>query len=101
MYTATKLIFLCLFIFMAGFTQVEFKSMKVDDGIVYSDVDPSLHGIKCNCGYCLEGWNDSINEHREDYYMEIAGIDSALKLGQELTVMSIDTLEGLTCVTLK
>lgn len=52
-------------------------------------------------GIVQEGWNDSINKHREDYYMEIAGIDSTIKLGQELTVMSIDTLEGLTCVTLK
>lgn len=93
MHTATKLIFLALFIgFASWVTQTEFKDVQQDDEIVYSESEPSTHDKYCGCDYCTE---------ETPYYMEVMGNDSTLKLGQELTVISIDTMQGLTCITLK
>lgn len=93
MYTATKLLFLALFIGFASWgTQTEFKDVQRDDEIIYSEVEPSTHDKYCMCDYCTE---------ETPYYMEVMGNDSTLKLGQEMTVISIDTMQGLTCVTLK
>lgn len=79
-FTALKLTFLCLFLGLAGITTTsEFNSIQMDDAIVYSENDPK----------------------ETEYYMEIAGIDSTIKLGQNLTVISIDTVENTTCVSLK
>ena len=79
-FTALKLTFLCLFLGLAGITTTsEFNSIQQDDAIVYSENNPK----------------------ETEYYMEIAGIDSTLKLGQNLTVIAIDTVENTTCISLK
>jgi len=94
-FTALKLTFLCLFLGLAGITTTsEFNSIKQDDAIVYSENNPSTHDAKCTCDYCTE-------PIETEYYMEIAGIDSTIKLGQNLTVISIDTVENTTCISLK
>ncbi len=97
MYTLTKYLFLALLIGLAGVTTTsEFKDVKADDEIVYSQVDPRYHDVKCECGICTE---------ESMYYMELSGNDSTLKIGQTVTVMSIETLSNngdtLTAVTLK
>lgn len=94
-FTALKITFLCLFLGLAGITTTsEYNSIREDDSIVYSENSPNTHDAKCNCDYCTE-------PIETEYYMEIAGIDSSLKLGQNLTVISIDTLQNTTCISLK
>ena len=64
-YTATKIALLCLFIGLAGVTTTtEFKDIQQDDDIIYSEFAPQYHAVICECGFCREGWNDSVNEHR-------------------------------------
>jgi hypothetical protein len=94
-FTALKLTFLCLFLGLARITTTsELNSIQQDDAIVYSENEPGTHDAKCNCDYCTE-------PIETEYYMEIAGIDSTIKLGQNLTVISIDTVENTTCISLK
>jgi len=94
-FTALKLTFLCLLLGLAGITTTsELNSIQQDDAIVYSENEPGTHDAKCNCDYCTE-------PIETEYYMEIAGIDSTIKLGQNLTVISIDTVENTTCISLK
>ncbi len=90
-FTSLKLTFLCLFLGLAGITTTsEFNSIKQDDAIVYSENEPNTHDAKCNCDYCIEPTEPIETE----YYMEIAGIDSTLKLGQNLTVISNGNLKS-------
>ena len=94
-FTALKITFLCLFLGLAGITTTsELNSIQQDDSIVYSENNPSTHDVKCICDYGTEPLET-------EYYMEIAGIDSTIKLGQNLTVIAIDTVENTTCVSLK
>jgi len=93
MKTAIKITILCIVLTIMGIlTTSEFKDIQADDEIIYSTVDPRYHDKSCNCDFC---WEESA------YYMEIAGIDSTIKLGQNLTVISIDTVENTTCISLK
>lgn len=95
MYTAAKTIFvLFLFGFSIWVTKTDLRDIQRDDEIVYSEAEPNTHDAKCNCDYCTEPLETP-------YYMEIAGIDSSLKLGQNLTVIAIDTVYNTTCISLK
>lgn len=75
MQTAIKITLLCIVLTIMGIISTsEFKDVQADDEIIYQETP---------------------------YYMEVMGNDTTIKLGQEMTVISIDTFQGLTCVTLK
>lgn len=93
MYTAAKIIFVMfLFGFSIWVTKTDLRDIQRDDEIVYSEAEPNTHDVNCNCGFC--------NEVETPYYMELAGKDTSIRVGQQLTIVKIDTLEGMTCVSL-
>ena len=82
MQTAIKITLLCIVLTIMGIiTTSEFKDVQSDDEILYLEMTESTQ--------------------ETPYYMEVMGNDTTIKLGQEMTVISIDTFQGLTCVTLK
>ena len=90
---------------MSFATSVEFNDMKADDmmlseeqsiceseGTFYMDSNKDgVHDIDCVCQTC---------SFEKEYYMEIYGTDTVLKIGQTMTITDIDTLDGLTVVFL-
>jgi hypothetical protein len=92
MYTITKIFLVALFLAFTGWsTKTDFTDFDSED-IIYSKIDSNYHDVSCECNFCTE---------EESYYMEIEGYDTTLRLGQDLTVLSIDTFQGITCITLK
>jgi len=70
MNTATKLLFVATFIFCCGYlSQTEYKDIKQDNSIqarqqrqeVIDDNQDGQHDSTCNCGYCTEGYIDSLS----------------------------------------
>lgn len=70
---------------IGGISQVRSTTIAdlQEQGLIAPEIEPNIndiplayitdkdndgnHDFNCECGYCLEGWNDSINEHINQY----------------------------------